>query len=118
MNDTLNTDAFSQNTINHVPVRSFDQLNDAQKTIVLTGNNARSKKEKDSGFMGKFLGANPKNASIHIALIICVILLVFCLVDLLQSYRPQSAISSQVWDYVFPVITLSLGYIFGKSEIK
>lgn len=118
MNSSLNTTASSQSTINNVPLKSFDKLNNEQKIIVLTGNNVQSEKEKDSGFMGRFLGANPKNASIHVALIICIILLIFCLVDLVHSYHSEGTISAQIWDHVFPIVSLSLGYIFGKGESK
>lgn len=95
---------------------SFTSLNDEQKNIVLNGNNLIHEKEKDSGSIGKLLGANPKNAAIHFAFIVCAIILVFCFIDLIQSFCPERKITSEVWDALVPIITLALGYVFGRGS--
>ena len=116
MNNTSKENSLNHSAINSVPSGIFDSLNDEQKNIVLTGNNINSEKEKDSGIFGKLLGANPKNASIHIALIICILLLLFCCIDLIHSFNSGEKLTEEIWNLIFPVITLSLGYIFGKGE--
>lgn len=116
MGDKLDNNNISQNVINGVSEQSFNKLNDEQKNIVLTGNNDSNAKTKDSGFLGRLLGANTQNASIHIALIVCIILLLFCFIDLICSLWRGCQINSEVWNLVFPVVTLALGYIFGKGK--
>ena len=116
MADKINNNTVPDGTINGISESSFDKLNDDQKQIVLTGKNNVVNKEKDAGRMGKFFGANTKNASIHITLLICGILLVLCIIDLFHSYKPDQELTSEVWNLIFPVITLALGYIFGKGE--
>lgn len=116
MADKINKNTVPDGTINGISESSFDKLNDDQKQIVLAGNNDVVNKEKDAGRMGKLLGASTKNASIHTALLICVGLLIICIVDLIHSYVPDSKLTSEVWNLIFPVITLALGYIFGKGE--
>lgn len=114
----LNTNTVPADGINGISEKSFNKLNDEQKTIVLNGNNKSRIKDKEAGLLGKLLGSNTKNASIHIALILCVILLVICMVDMGHSFYTNKSITSEIWNLVFPIITLSLGYIFGKGDEK
>lgn len=116
MADKINENALPDGTINGISEQSFNKLSDEQKNIVLAGNNDAIIKDKDSGKMGQILGANTKNASIHIALIICGVLLLFCGIDLIHSFFPKQVLSSEMWNLIFPVVTLALGYIFGKGE--
>ncbi|HJB15535.1 MAG TPA: hypothetical protein IAA05_05765 [Candidatus Blautia excrementipullorum] len=118
MSDKINQSTIDNGSINGISKDSFDKLSPEQKDIVLSGNNASRDKDKDGGWLGRFLGVNPRNASMHIAFIICGILLLFCAVDLLFSLYLKNGITSQVWELIFPVITLSLGYIFGKGDHK
>ena len=89
---------------------------DAKKDILIAGNNERQNKKQDGGKLGEWFGANTKNASIHIAFVICFILLIICLCDLVHSFCSNTTLTSEIWDLIFPVITLALGYIFGKGE--
>lgn len=116
MSDKINRGTIDDGSINGISKDSFDKLSPEQKNIVLSGNNDSRNKDKDGGCLGKFLGVNPRNASMHIALIICGILLLFCAIDLGVSLFRGSDITSQVWESIFPVITLALGYIFGKGD--
>lgn len=72
-------------------------------------------KGKDGGVMGKFLGTKSSNAAMHIGFIICVILLIIILVDLIHSYISNKSANSELLNLFVPVITLFLGYIFGKG---
>lgn len=73
-------------------------------------------KEKDGGVMGKFLGNKPTNASMNICLILCVLLIVILLVDIIHSYFVGESINMELINTVIPVITLFMGYIFGKGS--
>ncbi len=75
-----------------------------------------SDKEKDGGVMGKFLGNKPANASMNICLILCVLLIVILVVDIIHSYHVGESINMDLVNTVVPVITLSMGYIFGKGS--
>lgn len=74
-----------------------------------------SLRSKDLGLIGNLFGSSD-NSSKNIAAIICLILLfaviaMSCLVYCLD--RDKDFIST-LWQIVMPVITLALGYIFGK----
>ena len=118
MADKINESSVSKDTINGVPEKTFYKLNDEQKNMILSGYNDSKNKDKDGGWFGRIFGVNTKNASIHIAFIICIILLIFCGIDLFASFSENNGITSEVWNLVFPVVTLALGYIFGKGETK
>ncbi len=118
MENKINKNAVDTAVINGIPEKSFNKLSDEQKNIVLTGNNDINRKDKDAGKFGKLLGANPQNAAIHIAFIICGVLLLFCIIDLIHSFYPEQELTSEMWNLIFPIITLALGYIFGKGENK
>ena len=105
-------------SINGVPGKYIDKLNGEQLQAVLDANNAAEQSRIDAGKFGDLLGTNTKNASIHIALIICSAMIVLCLLDLLHSFCKDQTLTSEIWQLIFPVVTLSLGYIFGKGESK
>ena len=45
----------------------------------------------------------------------------FCFVDidLFQStFGKDNVITAEIWNLIFPIVTLALGYIFGKGETK
>ena len=73
-------------------------------------------KEKEGGFMGKFLGTKSSNLSMHIALIICCLLILIVIVDMIHSYIIGNNINMDLISLIIPVVTLSLGYIFGKGS--
>lgn len=112
----INDDVLNPNNINGISEKSFNKLNDEQKNIILTGHNDTNAKEKEGGTLGKFLGTNTKNASIHIAFIISIVLVGDCGIDLLHSFCPKAHVNMDMWERIIPVITLALGYIFGKGE--
>lgn len=116
MGDKINKNTIDANSINGISEKSFNKLSDEQKNIVLSGNNETQNKNKEGGLLGRLLGANTKNASVHIAFVVCFMLLFFCGADLFHSFCENNTLSSEVWDKVFPVITLALGYVFGKGE--
>ena len=118
MADKINESTVENNIINGISEDSFNKLNDEQKSIVLTGNNDAQNRNKDGGWLGQIFGVNTRNSSIHIAFIICIVLLLFCCIDLLHSFCKGNTLTSEIWNLIFPVVTLALGYIFGKGETK
>lgn len=114
----INESTVESDSINGIPGKYIDKLNDEQLQTVIDSVTDAERYKIESGKFGEWLGANTKNASIHIALIICVILLLFCGLDLLRSFCPEQVINSEMWNLIFPVVTLALGYIFGKGENK
>lgn len=116
MEDRIDQSTGTQNNINGISERSFNKLNDEQKSVVLSKQAELNSKTIDGGWFGKVFGTNTKNSSIHIALVLCVILLLFCGVDMVHSLMNDCPISGDIWNSVLPIITLSLGYIFGKGK--
>ena len=116
--DKINVNTVDSDGINGVAGKYLDRLNEEQWNIVLEASNDAERQKREGGKIGQWLGTNTKNASIHIAMIVSMALLIICVIDLVHSFFPEQAISSKVWDLAFPVITLALGYIFGKGESK
>lgn len=73
-------------------------------------------KDKDGGILGKLLGAKRENASIHIGFIICVLFTIILVLELIHSYCIEGDINMDFINVIVPVITLSIGYIFGKGS--
>lgn len=74
-------------------------------------------KDKDLGWLGKFFGGE-KLSSKNITAFVCGILLIGVIVFSIIIYHNDKSNTSficQLWDYVLPIITLSLGYLFGKN---
>ena len=66
------------------------------------------RKEKDGGMLGRFLGTKKANASMHVAFILCIVLVIsgFFIGD------------KDIWNKIFTLIGTTLGYIFGASQQK
>lgn len=76
-----------------------------------------SLKEKELGWMGKFFGSGD-NSSRNIAAFVSVLLLLGASVVSVVIYACErdNVLISKIWGLVIPVLTLSLGYIFGKEN--
>ena len=74
-------------------------------------------KNKDLGWIG-FLFGTAENASKNIAALICLILIIGSIVFSCIIYKcgSDNSFIETIWQIVLPVVTLSLGYIFGKKE--
>ena len=68
------------------------------------------------GFVGRLFGSG-ENASKNITATICIILLLGGAVVSLYAYayKEDKELAGSVWNVISPIITLSLGYIFGKN---
>lgn len=74
-------------------------------------------KNKDLGWIG-FIFGSAENASKNIAALISLILVIGAIVFscLIYNCDSDNSFIQTIWDIVLPVVTLSLGYIFGKKE--
>ena len=52
----------------------------------------------------------------HIGFVICAILILVVIIDAIHSYCVGQSINLDLLEIVFPIVTLSLGYIFGKGS--
>jgi len=68
--------------------------------------------EKEAGFLGRFFGTAP-NAPTNIGGLVVVLFIVICIVALFMPLKMQAA---DVLGLALPVITLVLGYLFGKVK--
>ena len=70
----------------------------------------------ENGFMTKLLGAKMPNMAVYSAFILCCILLVFIIVIAIFSCKARESFIMDLVKLIIPVITMSLGYMFGKSD--
>lgn len=104
----------SENITDVIQAKGFLSLDkDLQDKIV---DSVNSRKEKDGGIMGRFLGTNTENSSIHISFILCACLLLIMSVDFVHAYCIGAEINMGLANVVVPVITLTIGYFFGKGN--
>lgn len=115
--DGLSNLGFNETAIASVATPdTFMKLSEDCQYKIIDGIN--ESKTKEGGSMGKIFGTRPENVSMHIALILCLILLLYCGIDLLASVVLNRAINSELWNTIMPVVTLALGFIFGKGVEK
>lgn len=68
------------------------------------------------GIIGRLFGTG-ENASKNITATVCVLLLIGGASVSFYAYavKEDSELASSVWNVISPIITLALGYIFGKN---
>lgn len=71
------------------------------------------KLDLDAGVLGKFFG-NSNSAPSNIAGLSILLLLIFSV--FITIYPNEKISTAEVWKITSPIITLILGYLFGKSE--
>lgn len=79
-------------------------------------NSIENQNKNEGGRMGEFFGTKKENAAMNIAFIICCILLAFCLIDIIHAIIYGKSAYTELIKAILPIITLTLGYIFGKGE--
>lgn len=75
-----------------------------------------SSREQDGGQIGKLLGTNVKNATIHAVVIICIVLLIILIFGFYVTYNNNEGLCRTILETIIPVISLSIGYMFGKGD--
>ena len=90
------------------------QFNDQDPSIVLVA----KKMELESGWLGKFFG-NRANAPSNVSGLVLILLLLWGMVMILLPYEDPNALSvtpKEYWEIIVPLVTLILGYMFGKRS--
>jgi hypothetical protein len=67
--------------------------------------------ELDAGYIGRLVGG-PKNAPNNIAFVVVVLVLLAGLAA--GVFAPADR--AEVWKYIAPIVTLTLGYLFGRNS--
>lgn len=117
MTDKLNDSAANVDAILGVSNSTLNILNDDQKSLLITNATDLKSKDIEAGLLGKIFGTNIHNAAIHIAFIICAVLLCFCGADLFFAIVCDEYVRDrEMWERILPIITLALGYIFGSGR--
>ena len=81
--------------------------------IVTVQYNTKSK-TKD-GKLSELLGSKSQNISLYIAGLICGAIIVIGLIYILLPLKYKNDSNIDFWNLIIPIITTTLGYIFGKS---
>lgn len=99
-----------------VPCSKINNFSFTQKNKILETNHIMLQKEKDSGAIGKCIGANTKNAAINIAFILIVVVGIILFLDaIVAMFSDKSYLHTEMWSKLVPVLATALGYIFGRG---
>lgn len=93
----------------------FSNLKPNAQQAVL--NSIKDESQREGGTMGKILGTKKENIGMHIALILNVIILTFCGIDIICAIVQGRSAFTELVRNCIPIITLTLGYLFGKTNI-
>ncbi len=77
-----------------------------------------NRNQKEGGFMGKLFGNDKDLASMNVAVFICTILMLICIIDIVQSCFGNRQMHMELISSIIPVISLAIGFIFGKGKGK
>lgn len=79
-------------------------------------NHAQEQQKIRLGIIGKFFGSGD-NASKNITATICILLIIGGTAVSLYAYasKDDKELVGSIWNVIVPIITLSLGYLFGKK---
>ncbi len=108
------TKQIADNLANLVDSENFLTLDiDIQKNLI---DKVAIQKQTESGEMGKLLGTKMPNMAVYSAFLLCRYLLIFAGVSMLISWYCGESLNFELIKIIIPVFTMSLGYMFGKSE--
>lgn len=101
-----------------VDVDNFIKLDPELQNKIVESIKENSEKEnkRKNGKVAEIFGSNTQNISLYITALICIILLLIGLIYLFISPDKKNSENIEFWNLIIPVISLSLGYIFGKSK--
>lgn len=108
----LNRDAFSGIASSEM-FREYTP--DIQNRIL---DSLESRNQKEGGIMGKLFGNDKDLASMNVAVFICTILMLICIIDIVQSCFGDRQMHMELISSIIPVISLAIGFIFGKGKNK
>ena len=70
--------------------------------------------DSEKGWFGKIFGTNPISSVMYITLTLCICLMFIGVLVLIF----WNEFASEYWQLTFPVVTGTLGYMYGKSGDK
>ena len=88
---------------------NFSNLNDDLQNTLVT----QYVEQKKKGLLDNFFGLKPE---IYMAFIICVLIIIIACILSFMEYKITKTFSYEIWKQIVPIITLALGYIFGKKD--
>ena len=96
----------------------FNELNDELKgkVIDIYKHYQKQKNESIGGKLSKLLGSNTNNISLYISFTLCVLLII---VGIIYFWIPKNEREKNIlefWNLIIPIITATLGYIFGRNN--
>lgn len=108
----INTESISQ----VMASSAFLELNDDLKNVAIKTAYDDRQNDRENGILGRLFGGNTKRVSLFIAWTICTMLLVIGLVYILLPPCYKEIDNLEFWKLIAPIITATLGFIFGKQE--
>ena len=109
--NTINENSISAKLVNNL--EEYNNVNKETKDKI--ERLAKAEMSKDAGFFGKIFGSRIANAVVNITFILCFILLLFFFIYLIYCLANHLEINLEILTCIIPVITLSLGYLFGYN---
>lgn len=115
-----NSDANLENLRQLLKSTEFTSLDDKIKEVVLDTLEILviGEAKKNFSLMGKLFGNNSKNITLYITFITLVLLIVVGLVHILLPLEYTQTTNLEFWQTIVPIITATLGYIFGAHSPK
>lgn len=99
--------------IDIIRTESFPTLDLETKHQVIEAHS--NEKARSGGIMGRFFGTRPESTAIYIGFILTIVLVLFLLGVVCFVKTPDGNINMDLVNRLVPLITLSIGYTFGKS---
>lgn len=117
MGNHINQDFNTTNKLSGIiKTKNFSVLDKEMQRSIINNIVESEEKKHGAGFLGKFLGTNVQNAVIHVGFLICAALILIMAIDCVVACAKNRDINIELLKMIIPVITLYLGYIFGKNS--
>ena len=93
---------------------NLDKLSDAAQIAAVE--KILDNQGRESGASSKLFGNIKENILLYCAFWLCIVLLGFCLLDILRSMYIGGSAYTDLVENILPIISLALGYMLGHSE--
>lgn len=90
-------------------VDSFSKLDINMQSKIIDIASSKS----TEGILDKFFGTDRKRNATYVSMIIILVLILYGSV---VSFNLPSDYSNEIWKMIIPIITLSIGYVFGNDD--
>lgn len=114
MLDGLNQISNNENITDIISSDGFDKLESNLQGKII--DSVQTVKEKDGGYLGRFLGVKASNVSMNIVFLVCIMLMLYLFVDMIHAYIVSESINIELVKTIIPAFTLIIGFIFGKGS--